>query len=92
MDKNQHLHEIQSEYLAFLSTLLHIEKPEKEHYLSNLKFMDTNPQNCRNNFKSYLNLAKTGRNYYYEKNGVHSITPVIDFNEDDDYITGIITF
>lgn len=86
-ERNEHLLDIQSEFLAFLSTLLHLEEPDKEHYLSNLKFMDSNTQNWKNNFKSYLNLAKTGRNYYYAQNGVHSITPLLDFNEDNEYIT-----
>jgi len=77
IESNSQLYEIQPDYAAFLSYLLHAQNPNSSHYHPTLKFMKRDCKCTIESIKNYLNIAKVGRDYYYEKNGIHPHNPIL---------------
>ena len=80
--------EIQARFLAFLSTVSDLANPGSEHLYSELQFIDKSNANCRESLQHYLNIAKVSRNYYYSKNGVHPVSPPLNFEPEDNNLSG----
>ena len=75
---NEKILDIQSDYLAFLSTILYIKDKNQVGLLHELVMLNSEWKLCGDNLKMFLNPTKTARNYFYQYNGMHRRSPSIN--------------
>jgi hypothetical protein len=75
--------EIRNEFLAFLSTISHRLDSSKDHYFDDLLPLEQKWGIKEAINKSYLNVAKKGRDFFYSKNALHTYNFGLVFNEEN---------